>query len=179
MAWDDDKVDLLKKLWADGLSAGVISNCIPGVSRMAVIGKVHRLGLATRTTTERSAKQRGGRMRQKNLKPRLAWNNPTSPAARAFRALNLPVDAPPPVEEIEIPLKQRKTIATLADTSCRWPIGDPQRADFHFCGKEKIAGLSYCEPHARRAYQPPQPRYRAPAPAAPVPSFADAEKESV
>jgi GcrA cell cycle regulator len=66
----------------------------------------------------------------------------------------------PPAEELEIPLNERKYIQTLTETCCRWPIGDPQQADFHFCGKSKVAGLPYCEFHARRAFQPPQPRRR-------------------
>ena len=45
---------------------------------------------------------------------------------------------------------------------CRWPIGDPQLAEFHFCGKAKVTGLPYCEFHARRAFQPPQVKRRAP-----------------
>jgi len=59
-----------------------------------------------------------------------------------------------------IPLAERKSIQTLTEASCRWPIGDPQMADFHFCGRRKVSGLPYCDFHARRAYQPPQPRRR-------------------
>ncbi len=66
----------------------------------------------------------------------------------------------PAVEEIVIPLAERKTIQTLVECSCRWPIGDPQASDFHFCGKNKVPGLPYCEFHARRAFQPPQARRR-------------------
>ena len=57
-------------------------------------------------------------------------------------------------------MNERKYIQTLTEVCCRWPIGDPQQADFHFCGKKKVAGLPYCEVHARRAFQPPQPRRR-------------------
>ena len=66
----------------------------------------------------------------------------------------------PPVEELIIPLAERKYIQTLVECGCRWPIGDPQMADFHFCGKNKVPGLPYCEFHARRAFQPPQARRR-------------------
>ena len=48
----------------------------------------------------------------------------------------------------------------LTECSCRWPIGDPQHEDFHFCNRNKVPGLPYCEFHARRAFQPPQPRRR-------------------
>lgn len=55
-------------------------------------------------------------------------------------------------EELVIPLSERKTILQLVEASCRWPIGDPQHKDFHFCGKQKVPCLPYCEFHARRAY---------------------------
>ena len=64
------------------------------------------------------------------------------------------------VEELVIPLAERKTIQTLTECSCRWPIGDPQSAEFHFCGKTKVLTLPYCEFHARRAFQPAVPRRR-------------------
>ena len=47
--WTDERVELLKKLWADGLSASQIANELGSVTRNAVIGKVHRLGLSGRT----------------------------------------------------------------------------------------------------------------------------------
>ena len=91
------------------------------------------------------------------MKPRFA--NVGNPA---LRQLYLGDTEPytPPAEELVIPLNERKYIQTLTETCCRWPIGDPQQADFHFCGKNKVAGLPYCEVHARRAFQPPQPRRR-------------------
>jgi GcrA cell cycle regulator len=58
-----------------------------------------------------------------------------------------------------IPLKQRKTLQKLNRNDCRWPIGDPQDADFHFCGKPQASGHSYCEFHWRKAFQPSKPRY--------------------
>ena len=54
MAWTDERVELLKKLWADGLSASQIAGRLGGVTRNAVIGKVHRLGLSGRATSSRS-----------------------------------------------------------------------------------------------------------------------------
>ena len=53
MSWTDERVELLKKLWADGLSASQIASKLGEVTRNAVIGKVHRLGLAGRATTSR------------------------------------------------------------------------------------------------------------------------------
>ena len=160
MAWNDDRVELLKKLWADGLSASQIAGRLGGVTRNAVIGKVHRLGLSGRATTSRMKSHRPrvrAQAAKRLMKPRFA--NVGNPA---LRNLYLGDTEPyvPPAEELVIPLNERKYIQTLTETCCRWPIGDPQQADFHFCGKKKIAGLPYCEVHARRAFQPPQARRR-------------------
>src|SRR3972149_3775965 len=58
MAWTDERVELLKKLWAEGLSASQIAARLGGVTRNAVIGKVHRLGLSGRATSSRSSSPR-------------------------------------------------------------------------------------------------------------------------
>ena len=160
MAWNDERVELLKKLWADGLSASQIAGRLGGVTRNAVIGKVHRLGLSGRATTSRMKSHRP-RVRSQTarrlMKPR--FSNIGNPA---LRQLYLGDAEPytPPAEELVIPLNERRSIQTLTETCCRWPIGDPQIADFHFCGRKKVTGLPYCEFHARRAFQPPQPRRR-------------------
>ena len=49
--WTEERVELLKKLWAEGLSASQVAKQLGGVTRNAVIGKVHRLGLSNRATT--------------------------------------------------------------------------------------------------------------------------------
>ena len=55
------------------------------------------------------------------------------------------------------PLSQRKTILTVSATSCHWPIGDPQSADFYLCGAETDGRTSYCERHALLALRPTSP----------------------
>ena len=60
MSWTDERVDLLKKLWADGLSASQIAGELGNVTRNAVIGKVHRLGLSGRAKPTRTAASRVG-----------------------------------------------------------------------------------------------------------------------
>jgi GcrA cell cycle regulator len=160
MGWNDERVDLLKKLWSDGLSASQIAGRLGGVTRNAVIGKVHRLGLSGRATTSRMKSHRPRARSQATkrlMKPRFAnLGNP------ALRQLYLGDTEPyvPSVEELVIPPAERRSIQTLTEVCCRWPIGDPQQPDFHFCGKNKVVGLPYCEFHARRAFQPPQPRRR-------------------
>jgi GcrA cell cycle regulator len=163
MGWNDERVEQLKKLWAEGLSASQIAGRLGGVTRNAVIGKVHRLGLSGRATTSRMKSHRPRpRAAAAAAAKRMAKNRFATignPAVRGlFQAEHEPYVSP--VEELEIPLAERKTIQTLTECHCRWPIGDPQLPDFHFCGKSKVAGLPYCEFHARRAFQPPQARRR-------------------
>lgn len=163
MGWNDERVEQLKKLWAEGLSASQIAGRLGGVTRNAVIGKVHRLGLSGRATTSR--------MKSHRPRPRAAAAAAAKRMAKtrfgqvgnpAVRGLFHPDAEPfvPAIEELVIPMAERKSIQTLAECHCRWPIGDPQMADFHFCGKTKVTGLPYCEFHARRAFQPPQARRR-------------------
>ena len=188
MAWNDERVELLKKLWAEGLSASQIAGRLGGVTRNAVIGKVHRLGLSGRATTSRmkSHRPRARASAKRNGKSR--FGSVGNPALRALYHQDAQPFTPA-VEELVIPEKERKSIQTLTENHCRWPIGDPQMADFHFCGKSKVNGLPYCEFHARRAFQPPQARRRdrtavktpaqIAAPAATTPADAGKEAEKV
>lgn len=158
MSWNDERVELLKKLWSEGLSASQIASRLGAVTRNAVIGKVHRLGLSGRATTSRMKSHRPRPRAQpvkRLVKPRFT-NVGNTALQRIYQADVEPYV--PPAEELEIPLAERKSIQTLLENHCRWPIGDPQEPDFHFCGKNKVTGLPYCEFHARRAFQPPQPR---------------------
>lgn len=161
IGWNDERVDTLKKLWGEGLSASQIATRLGGVTRNAVIGKVHRLGLSGRATTSRMKSHRPRTRSTASAAKRVVKSRFATIGNPALRALYQPDALPlPAVEELVIPLAERKTIQTLVECSCRWPIGDPQHADFHFCGKNKVAGLPYCEFHARRAFQPPQVRRR-------------------
>src|SRR5690242_21422252 len=56
MGWTDERVETLKKLWLDGLSASQIAKQLGGVTRNAVIGKVHRLGLSGRAAPSQPAR---------------------------------------------------------------------------------------------------------------------------
>lgn len=160
MSWTDERVELLKKLWSEGLSASQIAGRLGSVTRNAVIGKVHRLGLSGRATTSRMKSHRP-RTRIANVKrtankPRFAVSG--NPAVRGLFGDGEAYV--PPAEELVIPMAERKSIQTLTESCCRWPIGDPQMSDFHFCGKAKVPMLPYCEHHARRAFQPAAPRRR-------------------
>jgi GcrA cell cycle regulator len=136
MGWTDERVDHLKSLWAEGLSASQIARLLGGVTRNAVIGKVHRLGLAGRAGPQRAERPR-------NPMPHKAVVRLTAPE-------------PVIVEEDPVPLDDGHfaTVLTINDRMCRWPIGDPSENEFHFCGRNPKRGSPYCEAHARKAYQP-------------------------
>jgi GcrA cell cycle regulator len=161
MAWNEERVELLKKLWAEGLSASQIASRLGGVTRNAVIGKVHRLGLSGRATSSRSSAPRPRRPQapRAHRAPSLLFGTRGNTALKpAYEAEFDPL--PAPVEELVIPLHERASILTLKESMCHWPIGDPGEPDFHFCGRKSTSGLPYCEHHARMAYQPVQARRR-------------------
>ena len=73
------------------------------------------------------------------------------------------VPMPPKGGDVVIPPHERKSLQSLSRSDCRWPIGDPQHKDFHFCGRQQVSGRPYCEFHMRRGFQPTRPReYRPP-----------------
>jgi GcrA cell cycle regulator len=145
--WSEAADAQLRKLYGDGLSASQIAAEIGGgVTRNAVIGKVHRLGLSGRPKPVSSNK--GG------WKKRRAWKPPVRVGAAAKGGPDLiPVEPKEPTVELAIPIEERKTILQLTEHTCRWPIGDVGDEDFHFCGRQPKPGLVYCEHHARRAYE--------------------------
>lgn len=149
--WTDKRVATLKKLWADGLSASQIASRLGGVTRSAVIGKVHRLELAggaveTRNARPRPRKPRGDRFVKAKTEVTVAETRISTPE---------PAPPPPPQPEPEPAHGGRRTILTLTEHTCKWPIGDVGEKDFHFCGAAKSAGTGpYCEHHAKRAYTP-------------------------
>ncbi|MDJ0512447.1 MAG: GcrA family cell cycle regulator [Methyloceanibacter sp.] len=163
MAWTDERVDLLKKLWSEGLSASQIAGRLGGVTRNAVIGKVHRLGLSGRATTSRSSVPRPRRNHapRQNRAPSITFGTRGNVALKpTFEEEFEAAPAPAPVEELVIPLHERASILTLKDCMCKWPIGDPTDEDFHFCGRKKSGSSPYCEYHSRMAFQPVQARRR-------------------
>ena len=165
-AWNDDRVELLKKLWSEGLSASQIASRLGGISRSAVIGKVHRLGLPLRVVSPlRRLSGHVLRKRPDNSKntrkgsPTRFAAGPKPKSAVVFAVEPLPKST----DEVVVPAeKVCRSIVELADMRCRWPIGDPQHSDFTFCHHEKTAGLPYCQTHVMRAYQPPTEKRRRP-----------------
>jgi GcrA cell cycle regulator len=148
MGWTDERVETLKKLWLDGLSASQIAKQLGGVTRNAVIGKVHRLGLSGRATP--SQPQRPTFKTPRAPRPAIA----ASPAPRRSIEAALPTQLPTPVLAPEEP--GTATVLTLGAHMCKWPIGDPASDSFTFCGRRSDREGPYCAEHARVAYQPQQ-----------------------
>jgi GcrA cell cycle regulator len=150
MGWTDERVALLRKLWTEGLSASQIAKQLGGVTRNAVIGKVHRLGLAGRATPSRPAKRP-----VRNARPRVI--GPMAPRLRP--ASSLPLVVIPDLEPIKFEDGKTATVLSLNESMCKFPIGDPTDVNFAFCGRGSVTG-PYCADHARLAYQPSQAKKR-------------------
>jgi len=158
MSWTDERVELLKKLWSDGLSASQIAGELGGITRNAVIGKVHRLGLSGRakSTSAGAPRPRKPRSAAHMLRIGRAAIRGNTALAHAYEV----EEAEPQQIDNIIPIGQRRTLLELNEQTCRWPVGDPGSGDFFFCGGNTAAGLPYCAYHARVAYQPPSDRRR-------------------
>jgi GcrA cell cycle regulator len=154
MGWTDERVELLKKLWQDGLSASQIAKQLGGVTRNAVIGKVHRLGLSGRAAPSKPA-----RPVFKAPRPARPAAAPAAPRRISQPPMTTATTAPqPPVRYID-EAPGVATVLTLGAHMCKWPIGDPSSDEFTFCGRRASEG-PYCGEHARVAYQPAQTKKR-------------------
>ena len=178
MNWTDERVEKLKKLWSEGLSASQIAAQLGGVSRNAVIGKVHRLNLPGRAKSggtpaaarpKRPAAAPASRPAVATARPAAA-TRPVARMAEAGRtqdeiaadfaapAERLPV--PANTNAVVVPMSRRLELTQLTERTCKWPIGDPLNDDFHFCGNESPDNSPYCTYHQRLAYQPSAERRR-------------------
>lgn len=222
MSWTDERIGTLKKMWEGGATASEIATELGGVSRNAVIGKAHRLGLKARPSPVKAndkkkaaapvKKPAAAPVRAAPVEPRAApaeraspaAEPPERPAARAAAPAPRPEPVadngantqPNPVPPSDLPkivsvgpggfLRQgpgdqqapippapprrlvpakpsaeiagKTTLLDLSEKVCRWPMGHPGEADFHFCGEQVNPGFPYCVEHCGRAYQAQLPR---------------------
>lgn len=155
-SWTDQRVEQLKMLWADGLSASQIAKQL-GITRNAVIGKVHRLKLPGRISpiphTPRVPRRKGAQSEYNKLhavlrrkvgaqEARRMVSEQIERDSRHIRTFTCDQD---------IPLAQRCQLLDFTRNTCRWPVGNPQDADFFFCGGASH-GETYCAAHSRLAY---------------------------
>lgn len=203
MAWTDERIEQLKNLWEKGLTASQIADELGGVSRNAVIGKAHRLGLKSRPspvkaggTAKKAAPKKAAPKPVASkaepvaspapshkpavaAEPRIGGDTASAdkPAQPSPRIVSIgpggfmrqgPGDQQAPIPPAPprrlVPAKPSPEIADktslldLNDRVCRWPMGHPGEADFHFCGAAVNPGFPYCVEHCGRAYQAQLPR---------------------
>jgi GcrA cell cycle regulator len=176
--WTDERVELLKRLWGEGLSASQIARQLGGVTRNAVIGKVHRLKLSGRSktvvTTNRSKKPGAGEegaqrlrtataaagVQQARSRPLVVGNTALKPEMllSGDAVAEMRVAQEPNI--LVMPTSRKLSLVQLSEKTCRWPIGDPMLADFNFCGNECRDASPYCAYHSRLAFQPASERKR-------------------
>jgi GcrA cell cycle regulator len=162
MSWSDERVEILRKLWVDGLSASQIAKQLGGVTRNAVIGKVHRLGLAGRATPSRP-------IPNATRKRPAAVAKPVIVEVEAIEPIIEEVEVITPIEPVITSIINEPTIINvpkrdnsgaligvldLMPNMCKWPIGDPTDPEFGFCGAKSHASWPYCKEHGEIAYQP-------------------------
>ncbi|MAU94985.1 MAG: GcrA cell cycle regulator [Fulvimarina sp.] len=178
MGWTDERVEMLRQLWSEGHSASQIAEKLGGVSRNAVIGKVHRLKLESRIKTVAvEAKPVVAAVAEPVMAaPRVVAPQVVAPQvvaaqvmqqsrpmARTMGATALKVEIHQEIEEEAapvvrkggevVPMMRKLSLVQLTERTCKWPIGDPLSPDFHFCGDHSGDGTPYCAFHAKLAFQ--------------------------
>jgi GcrA cell cycle regulator len=155
--WTDEREAELKRLWAEGYTGSQIADAIgSGLTRSAIMGKIHRLGLDRRKQVVFRPKPTPGVVRR-----RLAAVNGTKfvMVDEVSLAPN-PTSAPP--TEVVVPMPRRPTRRTLWDLEphvCHWLEGHGGAEGFWYtCHEKAVGGTSWCALHTRMVYQPPRRR---------------------
>lgn len=120
MSWTEERVETLKKMWAEGQSASQIAKELGGVTRNAVIGKVHRLGLSNRAGSPAPAPAA-------TAKPALADTAP-KPAAKskpAPRKAEKPEPDADPDADARAPERTAATVTATPTRKAIIPAGQP------------------------------------------------------
>lgn len=165
MAWTADQEATLRRMWAEGRSATQVAielNC-SAITRSAVCGKVHRMGLEKRFRVSEPRKPRPIRGRNAGqvmaaVKARLRRGPPV------FKTEPVPEVLEVFLDEATI-LAQRCTLMDLTEMTCRFPLWDGDDTDFFFCGGKTWGDRPYCGHHCRVAYMPaPERRKEKPMP---------------
>ncbi len=159
MVWTDEKIKMLEQLWETGQSITQIGKAL-GMTRNAVVGKAHRIGLAKRASpivrSDKPAAPKPAPVVHHHAQhhaPRPAAvsvnSGASAPAAREPSASHTPAPEKP-TQQLSAAM-----LAALTPTSgprCKWPIGDPKSSEFDFCTKVALPGKPYCAEHCAQAY---------------------------
>ncbi|MEG8098781.1 GcrA family cell cycle regulator [Candidatus Liberibacter brunswickensis] len=165
MVWTDERIDKLKKFWSEGLSASQIAVQLGGVTRNAVIGKLHRLllsnrvkatgnkqyeddskSVATETDSRKIRQSPEMCIREPVLKERLP-NASTKRKSKTLEKNNVASSG------VVLPISRCLRLMELTENTCKWPLGDPFGKDFSFCGSDVHNDSPYCDYHKKLAYQ--------------------------
>ena len=177
MEWTEQRIEMLRKLWGQGQTASQIATLLGGVTRNAVIGKAHRLGLTGRPSpikrdgTEAVTPRRKAvsqRRQQPAIAPMPAPRQVNAGPVNAGQVAPSPTIATAKVEprfnspelseaRVEAPIAPKapaapRVAASAGSKSCSWPVGDPKQPGFHFCGDAAEPGRPYCAHHCGIAY---------------------------
>jgi GcrA cell cycle regulator len=150
MIWTPEDTEKAVTRWKEGYAASLIAEELK-VTRNAVIGKLHRMGLTNsdRPKETRIRKKSVYRPRQKTTKAAFT-PAPDDPILITDPDRLHPFDA-------AIPKKQRRQTWELTSKMCKFPVGRPGASDFFHCGGKQLEGYVYCESHAARCLIPTQP----------------------
>lgn len=186
MSWTDERINTLKKMWGAGKSASEIAEKLGGVTRNAVIGKAHRLGLSGRPSPIKKVVAKKPAAAPAPAKKAAAPAPKAAPAAKAAPvakaaapapAPKLPPRAPSnnapgkPAEIIQLAALANATskpdgkivsILELTERMCRWPVGDPKDPGFGYCGAGIYGAHPYCAEHVAIAFQAPNRKDKKP-----------------
>lgn len=138
--WTDERIAALRDMWDAGRPASEIAAAI-GVTRNAVIGKAHRLDLASRKRSPHSPQTKHVRKAAQKVRKETRL----SPAPKLVPAL--------PVDDQAIPLEQRRNILSVKPGECHYPVGDPGEPGFFICGAPAGTRI-YCVVHFNRCFKP-------------------------
>lgn len=144
--WSPERIERLKTLWAQGLTASQIADRLGGVTRNAVCGKIDRLGLPGRKTgkfTRRARRATVARSRKTRTPFKIGALASDEHKRRARETVDKALE---PLDCDPVP-SERIGIMELIATTCRWPCGDPRDEDFGYCGRHSEPGTPYCEYH--------------------------------
>jgi GcrA cell cycle regulator len=146
--WTPERVEQLRHFVVNGLSCSQIATEF-GVTRNAVIGKIHRLGLCP-------VRGPGGSGRPCSPRPRRERAASRRPLLQILFCDGRGVGEATVTGPVQS--AQPRSLLELTKGQCRWPLSEAASycgADLVFCGNEAIAGVSYCAGHARMAYRVP------------------------
>lgn len=137
--WTDERIAVLRQLYAEGLSSMQIARSMGAPSRSTVIGKIWRLELTRSTQPPRSSKVNGSAQHLRATPKRKQAEAPPRPPA---------LDEPEPLTLAD---GTAVTLLNCGHTHCRYPKwGDfEQPTEFRICGQQKAHDSSYCEFHRK------------------------------